>query len=258
MFWGAGISYEAGLRDPLLRAQPEAAPELLEIVPADFFGQPGELDDLAERWPLLMHGNGASLGSVDGPSREWLAGVAEVVDRARPLVMSAFVAMTRSPSGIDLGSPVPLWMTHEQLEVVVANVDAIAGAVRLPVALENFSSSMRFEPADFDEPEFLTALTRRTRCGLHLHLGALVAQARARGIDPRSWLDRYPLERVWIVHVDEAPGSDDGLFEMLGMLRGRADVRGIVVDGDGDGTLGTRVTRARRARRVWTHGAATA
>jgi len=252
MFWGAGIGYETPLRDDLLEAIPELSPELLSIVPRQFFGCPGELDALAERWPLVMHCGGASVGTVGSPPAPWVAAVAELVSRARPLLLSERLAMTRSPDGLDLGHPAPLWLTDDQLDVATANIEHLQRALGVPVAIQNVPATFQLAPADYEEPEFFAELTRRTRCGVHLDLDALVTTAHNFGEPAAARLDRYPLDRVWLVAVGVAAG--DEVSSLLASLRGRAHVRGILVQGEGNARLDEQVTEARRARRIWTDG----
>lgn len=256
MFWGAGIEYEASWRDDLLAAAPEDAPEFLEIAPAHFFGQPGRLDDLAERWPIVMRGEGGSLGTAMSPSRPWISAVNELVHRARPLVFTEYLAMTHSADGIDLGHRAPLWYTLAQLEIVIANVKLLKRALGIPVALENIAAPFIFAPADFEEPEFMTRVVNETGCGIHLDLTGLVVTSRALGVEPEDLLARYPLDKIWLVHLAGSGEDLERAVAMLDGLRGRAHVRGIVIDTEPDAVgLEARVTRARQARRVWTHGA---
>jgi uncharacterized protein (UPF0276 family) len=201
---GSGVSFRRRHRADLLAATPADRPSLLEIIPAHFFADPALLDDLAAAYPLVFHEVGLSIGTAPGPAdattRAMLARVRALVARARPILVSDHLALTRAPSGADLGHLCPLHLTRETLTEVADRVHLWQETLGAPIALENIA--MPFElPGELSEPAFMTELVARTGSGLLLDLTNLVVNAKNFAFDPVSKLEEYPLEAVWQVHL---------------------------------------------------------
>src|SRR5688572_20002306 len=124
-FVGAGIGYRARYRAELLAL--ETAPSVLEIVPDHFFAAPAEIEALAARFALVFHDVGLSLATIDRRderARRRLRRLRDLVDRARPLVFSDHLALTRSQR-VDLGHLCPVWMTRRVLGELVDAVSFV-------------------------------------------------------------------------------------------------------------------------------------
>jgi uncharacterized protein (UPF0276 family) len=177
-------------------------------------------------------------------TRALLGRIRALAARAKPILVSDHLAMTRSPAGIDLGHLCPLLPVKETLDLVAGRLSAFQDLLAAPIALENIA--LPFElPGDLTEAELFTELVSRTGCGMLLDLTNLVLNARNFGFDPALRLEAYPLEAVWQVHL--AGGLKIGDFwvdthsapvgktelELLSQLRRRATaLRAIVIERD--------------------------
>jgi len=249
-----GIGYRRAHRAVLLdpaRAN-EVRPDVLEIVPEHFFADPGQLDALADRYPLVFHCVGLSVGTAvadpagDAVTRAHLARLRPLVRRARPLYLSDHLAFTRSPSGRDLGHLCPLPLDERSYSLVAARVRLWHDVLDVPVALENIAHPFRWPSDGLDEPTFFRRLAADTDCGLLLDVTNLLYDARNFGEDPRALLERYPLDCVrglhlaggvrgrdhfWVDSHDQA--VDEDAFALLPALRGRAPILAAIVERDG-------------------------
>jgi uncharacterized protein (UPF0276 family) len=263
-FIGAGIGYRRAHHAALLAGE---GPPVLEIMPDHFFADPDALAPLAQRYRLVFHDIGLSLGTVDdaASSRARLARIKPLVRDASPLLFTEHLALTRSPSGIDLGHLAPLWRTPELLDHVVDRVRAVEDVLGLPVALENIAAPFEI-PGAFSEPEFFARLSERSGCGLLLDLTNLLHDARNAGQDPRARMREYPLEAVRQVHLaggfrdrrgvwidSHSEPVEDEAFGLLAELRTAApQLRCIIIERDHKlGALGQLVAEAKRAERAW-------
>lgn len=243
-FVGAGIGYRGRYRAELLASND--GPSLLEIMPDHFFARPEELDALAARFPLVFHDVGLSLGSLDradGLLRARLRRVRALVERARPLLFSEHLALTRSRQ-VDLGHLCPLVYTRALLDRVVDAACFVRDELGVPLALENIAWPFAPSDADYQEPEFFRELAERADVMLLLDVSNLAANARNFGFDACAALARYPLEHVAAVHLagsrcadgfwvdsHDAPVSD-GSFELLERALSRARPRAVVIERD--------------------------
>ena len=280
-FVGGGVGYRHPYRAALLdeeSAPRPALPALLEIMPDHFFASPAALEPLAERYPLVLHDVGLSPGTWPDESaraieERRLERVRDLVRRARPLLISDHLALTRSPAGRDLGHLAPLRYTRALLEHLAARLAWLQDRLGAPLALENIAAPFLL-PGDFDEPAFFHRLVERTGCGVLLDLSNLVVNGRNFDFDPRVRLPDYPLGSVMQVHLAGArrDGGDPRLwvdshdgpvseesFALLAALRGRAPLRAVIVERDDRlPPLGELCAEAARAARVFTGGEETA
>ncbi len=203
-FLGGGIGYRRAYHDALLSAPPPERPRVLEVMPDHFFADPRGIAPLAAEYPLVFHDVGLSLGTAPGgagrESASRLARIRSLARDARPVLFTDHLAMTRSPSGIDLGHLCPIPYTREALVVVADGVKAVEDALGIPVALENIAAPFVLE-GEMNEPEFFARLVDATGCGLLLDVTNLLYNARNDEGDPETLVLEYPLDAVLQVHV---------------------------------------------------------
>jgi uncharacterized protein len=247
-FLGGGIGYRRAHHDALLSAAPADRPGVLEIMPDHFFADPARLAPLAAGYPLVFHDVGLSLGTAPGGAgRERAARLARIRSlalEARPVLFTDHLAMTRSPSGIDLGHLCPIPYTREALAVVAGTVRAVEDALGVPVALENIAAPFVLG-GEMSEPEFFARLVDETGCGVLLDVTNLLYNARNQAKDPVPLLLEYPLDAVVQVHVaggveeggrwvdSHSEPVDEGSLALLAALGGRAPrLRAVIVERD--------------------------
>ncbi|HVJ16265.1 MAG TPA: DUF692 family protein [Polyangiaceae bacterium] len=243
-FVGAGIGYRARYREGLLSG--DGVPQVLELVPDHFFARPEAIGALAERFSLVFHDVGLSLGTLDRRDevvRARLRRLRTLVERARPLVFSDHLALTRS-SRVDLGHLCPLWMTRAVLSEVVDAARFVQDELGMGLSLENIALPFLLDGADYEEPEFFHELGERAGVGLLLDVSNLLVNARNFGFAAEDLLERYPLERVSVIHLagsrsergfevdsHDAPVSDAS-YALVRQALVRARPRAIIVERD--------------------------
>jgi uncharacterized protein (UPF0276 family) len=269
-FLGAGIGYRRTYRDALLAG--DARPSVLEIIPDHFFADPAALAPIAAAYPLVFHEVGLSIGTADDgrPARAMIERIRKLLDIARPALVSDHLAITRSPSGVDLGHLCPIWPTHDALASIGDRVRAWQDALGAPIALENIAAPFAIPGGDLTEPELFCELVAATGCGMLLDLTNLLADAHNFGFDPVARLAEYPLEAVVQVHLaggvvhggfwvdSHSEPVADASYELLRRLRERArSLAAIIVERDERlPPLPELVAEARRAEVMWATGGA--
>lgn len=195
-----------GLRDPHFREIAALRPAIgwLEAHSENFFGadprRQGLLERLRADYPLSLHGVGLSLGSTEPPDRRHLAEVQKLVARYEPWMVSEHCCWGAA-GGLHSNNLLPLPRTREALDVLCAHVGQVQDTLGCPLALENVSTYLEFQQAEFTEPEFLGELVRRSGCRLLFDINNLYVNSVNHGFDPLAYLADVPADAVVEYHL---------------------------------------------------------
>jgi hypothetical protein len=156
--------------------------------------------EVAQRYPVSLHGVALSLGSVEGLDPNHLDRLAALAADVCPVLVSEHLAWSRA-DGIYYNDLLPLPLTEETLDVVSANVDRTQARLGRPILVENPSGYMHMEEATMEEAAFLSRLVERTGCGLLVDINNLFVSAFNLGVDADAWLDAVPSTAVGEFHL---------------------------------------------------------
>jgi hypothetical protein len=242
---GAGVGYRDPYRGDLFLNR--SSVDFLEIIADHYFDpMPGKSEELAllrGHFPLIPHGLNLSLGSAEGPDRNYARAFASLVNDLQPPYWSEHLAVTRA-GGVEIGHLAPLPFTREAVETVCRNVSAMRELTEVPLILENITYTIAFPGNEMTEAEFLTRVTERTGCGLLLDVTNLYTNAANHGYDLDAFLDRAPLDRVVQLHFTGGFWEDGILVDshseptppevwaLLEEIMRRAPVKGVILERD--------------------------
>ena len=211
----AGIGWRHPHYAELLQSLP--ALDFLEVHSENFFGDGGAalavLTQARTHYAVSLHGVGLALGSAAGVDDAHLEQLAQLVQRIEPVRVSDHACFARGSLGgntIHAADLLPIPFNDEALGVLCANVQRVQDRLRRPLLVENLSAYLGFASSDQAEPEFLTALVRRTGCRLlvdvnNIYVNALNARIAGDPADPvqacYEWLDAIPHGIVDEIHV---------------------------------------------------------
>ncbi len=196
----------AGLKPEHQRHILDARPDVgwFEVHAENYMGAGGPPHHFLERiralYPLSVHGVGLSIGSADGMAPGHLARLKAVVDRYQPFTVSEHLAWS-THDGIFLNDLLPLPYTEATLSLVARHVDEAQTVLSRRILIENPSTYLRFDGDEMPETDFLSALARRSGCGLLLDINNVVVSAANHGFDPRAYLESFPHEHVGEIHL---------------------------------------------------------
>lgn len=199
---GLGLGLRSTHFDHILDHWPDV--EWFEAISENFMDSGGRpryvLDQVAERYPIVLHGVSLSIGSTDPLDRDYLAKLKKLADSVNPAWVSDHLCWT-GVLGTNSHDLLPIPLTSETLGHVAARVMQVQEFLERPLILENPSTYVTFVDSTIDEPEFLGALSEQTGCGLLLDVNNVYVSCFNADLDPVSYLDSFPCDRVVQMHL---------------------------------------------------------
>jgi uncharacterized protein len=193
--------------------KPQHAPDALqctapgmwfEVHPENYMVDGGPraalLEAVAGRFPVSFHSVSLSLAGTSRPDHRHLARLRRLIERIEPVRVSEHLAWS-SAGGYYLPDLLPFPRTHAALARIVDNISHTQDVLGRPISLENPSHYTTIVGHDWDEPDFLAELVRRTGCGLLLDINNVYVSACNVGIDARAYLKAFPAHAVTEIHV---------------------------------------------------------
>jgi hypothetical protein len=218
-----GIGWRQPHYGELLARQPALG--FLEVHSENFFAQGGATLAVLERgrahYDISLHGVGLSLGSAVGLDPWHLDQLARLVERIDPVRVSDHASFARGlwvgaqgARTIHAADLLPIPFSAEALDALCANVQQVQERLKRRFMVENLSAYVQWRPLADEplqsEPEFLSALARRTGCALlvdvnNIYVNARNAQIRGELTDPvqscLTWLDAIQPADVGEIHL---------------------------------------------------------
>jgi uncharacterized protein len=192
----------------------DVAVDFVEVISENFMvagGQPRDiLRRVRERYPVVLHGVSMSLGSADGLRQDYLARLRALVEEVEPMFVSDHLSWSRI-GRFNSHDLLPLPYTEEALDIVCRNIEQAQEALGRTMLVENPSSYLTYAESSMTEWEFISAMARRTGCGLLLDVNNVFVSASNHGFDPLDFLRGVPMERVRQIHL-AGHSQGDGLL----------------------------------------------
>jgi uncharacterized protein (UPF0276 family) len=132
------------------------------------------LDQVAEQYPVVLHGVSLSVGSADPVNFEYLAKLKALAKRIRAHWISDHLCWT-GVAGINTHDLLPMPYTDESLRHTIERVKTIE--------------------------DFLAAIGQEADCGILLDINNVYVSSFNHGFDPEEYIDRIPRDRVVQMHL---------------------------------------------------------
>ncbi len=167
------------------------------------------LEALRKRRPLSLHGVGLSLAADRDPDPDHLARLKALVDRFQPALVSEHLAWSAWNGGY-LPDLLPFPRTAQALNRLAANIGQVQDHLGRTILIENPSLYLALDGHEMEEAELLTALVRRTGCGLLVDVNNVHVSATNLGLDPHAYLDALPACAIGEIHLAGHRTDPDG------------------------------------------------
>jgi len=198
---GAGLGLRRALLGPLLSME-SASVDFMEAAPENWIGVGGrfgrQFRQLAERYPIVLHGLSLDIGGPDPIDTELVRSVKALATE----IGAAFYSehLTYCAAGGHLYDLLPIPFTEEAVHYVAARVRQVQDIMGQPLVLEN--ASYYAQPhSDMSEAQFIGAVLAESDCELLLDVNNIYVNAINHCYDPLDFLDALPLERTRYIHI---------------------------------------------------------
>ena len=158
------------------------------------------LQQVVERYPVVLHGVSLSVGSTDPLNREYLRKLKWLAALTGAHWVSDHLCWT-GVSGLNTHDLLPMPYTDEALRHTAARVREVSEYLERPLVLENPSTYLEFAQSNWTEWDFLATLAGEADCGLLLDVNNVYVSSYNHGFDPRKYIDRIPADRVVQYHL---------------------------------------------------------
>ena len=199
---GLGVGLRSTHFPYILQEQP--AVDWFEIISENFmdsFGRPRYvLEQIAERYPVVMHGVSLSIGSTDPLDFEYLAKLKRLAQAVRPKWISDHLCWT-GVLGKNAHDLLPIPLNEQTLRHVVERIRTVQDFLERPLVLENPSSYVTFAASTMSEWEFLNRMAAEADCGLLLDVNNVYVSSVNHDFDPVEYVRNVAHERIVQVHL---------------------------------------------------------
>ncbi len=158
------------------------------------------LDQIAERYPIVLHGVSLSIGGTDPLDYDYLKKLKALAARTKACWVSDHLCWT-GVSGRNVHDLLPMPYHEESLRHTAERVRQVSDFLGRPLILENPSTYVEFASSTMTEWDFLATLAEESDCGLVLDVNNVYVSSFNHGFDPAAYVDRIPADRVVQYHL---------------------------------------------------------
>lgn len=180
------------------------AVDWFEVISENFIDSHGRprmvLDEIAQHYPVVMHGVSLSIGSTDPLNFDYLAKLKKLAKQINAVWVSDHLCWT-GVAGVNTHDLLPVVLNEESLAHVTERIKQVQDFLERPLILENPSSYVTFAQSTIPEWEFLVRMSDDTGCGLLLDVNNVYVSCMNHDLDPNEYVDAIPAEKVVQCHL---------------------------------------------------------
>jgi len=200
------LGFGLGLRKEHYNTIIDTSPDVdwFEILTENYLVDGGKplyfLDQICEKYPVVMHGVSMSLGSADPLDLDYLQQVKDLAERTNARWVSDHMCFT-GVDGINAHDLLPLPCNEETIKHVSNKIKQAQDFLGKQILVENASTYITYKQSDMTEWEFTTAVAEESDSLILLDVNNIFVSAYNHGFDPLEYLDGIPAERVQQHHI---------------------------------------------------------
>ncbi|MFQ3248930.1 MAG: hypothetical protein ACI9O6_000734 [Glaciecola sp.] len=193
--------------------------DFVEVHAENFFAAGGAtqslIQDIAQKYPLSVHGTSLGLGSSMPVPKDILQKFTKLVNDTQPMLVSEHLCFNRANVNgkiLHSGDLLPIAYNTESLNTIVSHIQQVQESIQRPLLIENLSAYIapsQLDPHSKDEMnefQFLASMCETAGCGLLLDLNNLIInELNRKSLDPlaliQTRLDELPAHIVGEIHL---------------------------------------------------------
>ncbi len=199
---GLGVGLRTAHFPYILQHRPDV--DWFEIISENFMDSGGRpryvLDQIAECYPIVMHGVSLSIGSADALDFDYLRKLKRLAGEVKARWVSDHLCWT-GVAGWNTHDLLPIPLNERTLAHVVGRIRTVQDYLERPLVLENPSTYITFADSTLPEWEFLSRMAEETDCGLLLDVNNVYVSSVNHDFDPVEYVRSVPHGRVVQCHL---------------------------------------------------------
>lgn len=175
-----------------------------EILSEDYLNMAGEsynyLCQIAERYPISMHGVSLSIGSTDPVDYTYLKQLKALATQFKPQLISDHLCWT-GINKINTHDLLPLPYTSAAISQVVNKIKQVQDYLGRQILIENVSSYLTYNDSAMSEWDFLSEICEQADCLILLDVNNIYVSAYNHKFNPLDYIQGVPAKRVAEIHI---------------------------------------------------------
>ncbi len=199
---GLGLGLRGEHFNYILEQQPDV--DWFEVISENFMDSGGKpryvLDQIVERYPIVMHGVSMSIGSTDPLNYKYLKSLKQLAKEIRPIWVSDHLCWT-GVLGVNSHDLLPVPLNDESLTYIISRIKEVQDYLERPLVIENPSTYLSFKQSTIKEWDFLRMMSEETGCGILLDVNNVYVSAFNNEFDPITYIEGLPHDRIVQMHL---------------------------------------------------------
>lgn len=199
---GFGVGLRRAHFDYILSHKPKV--DWFEAISENFMDSHGRpryvLDQIAERYRVVLHGVSMSIGSTDPINFDYLHKLKRLADETGAVWVSDHLCWT-GVLGRNTHDLLPVPLNETMLKHVVGRIRIVQDVLERPLIIENPSTYVGFASDTFSEWEFISRMAEEAGCGLLLDVNNVYVSSVNHDFDPVGYIKGVPHDRVVQFHL---------------------------------------------------------
>lgn len=199
---GFGLGLRTEHYDTILEENPKI--DWFEILSENYLVPGGKpiyyLEQICERYPVVMHGVSLSIGSSDPLDWDYLKQIKRLAEKTKAHWLSDHLCWT-GIDGKNLHDLLPLPYTEKAVKHVARRIREVQDFLERRILIENVSSYVNYQQSTMPEWEFISAISEEADCHILLDINNIYVSSVNHEFNPIDYIHHVPAERVYQFHL---------------------------------------------------------
>ena len=197
-----GLGYRRDFAEEFLEGK-LVKPDFVEFAPENWMNIGGywkkQIDQIAERYPIICHGLSLSIGSPDPLDLNFLKKLKEFLTTYRVEIYSEHLSFAKCDNA-HLYDLLPIPFREDAAKHVIQKIKQLQDYLERPFVMENVSY---YTPvaAQMDEASFINMIVEESGCKLLLDVNNVYVNGFNHKYEPKEFIRKLPLDKVAYIHM---------------------------------------------------------